>query len=64
MVCPAIDWLEGHAENYMERDPGLAAFKHLRWDTPIPALAVLLCEAQTADRYLCALEASHYADMT
>jgi hypothetical protein len=63
-VRPAIDWLEGHVENYMGGGPGLVAIKRLRWDTPIPALAVLLYEAQTAEWYLCELEASHYADMT
>ena len=61
---PAINWLERHAENYIEKGPGLAALKHLQWDAPIPALAVLLHEAQTAERYLCELEASHYADIT
>ena len=44
--------------------PGLTALKRLRWDTHIPALAVLLREAQTAERYLCELEASHHADIT
>jgi uncharacterized membrane protein YphA (DoxX/SURF4 family) len=35
---------------------GLAALKRLRWDTSIPALAVLLTEAQTAVRFLFAGE--------
>lgn len=35
----------------------------IEWDTHIPPLAVVLREAQTAERYLCALKASH-ADVT
>jgi len=35
----------------------------IEWDTHIPALAVLLREAQTAERYLCESEASRHADV-
>jgi hypothetical protein len=61
---PTVDWLEVYAENSMGGCLGLAALKRLRWDTPIPALAVLLGEVQTAERYPCELEAAHYADIT
>jgi uncharacterized membrane protein YphA (DoxX/SURF4 family) len=50
-----IGWRD-NAESYMGGGPGLAALKRLRWDTSIPALAVLLTEAQTAVRFLFAGE--------